>query len=650
MKMRDISKTLISLFAAAIVLVACNTEIEIPDVNGLDIPAGDIPVRFKVALPVTDGDTRAGMLDSEPDPAVTTLQMLCFDAYGYFVGARMATTVNSAGATPDHGTYEGSVPEVTARIHFIGNRELILSNSFIGQDENVLMHSEATSTLYSSAPKMVYWGYHREPTPAAMKTWLKPTSVTNTVYLVRDRAQVQLGQNHDPNIESVQGWILSNGRERGYIAPYNQEHGSGVTPFDGYESVIKMTEYSTGGRYAAQESKLAAPTEPLYLFEDINSLSADAANTVKVILKIKYKNITNPCYQVVLLQDKDKVQFKVTRGHIYVLNIAGLPYELGHETFAEAVATTSFASNQMVSVAEKVSRITNGEVEMDINDGETSVIYQSTEDNGRVVTVPFLFRTMDTQTAPFQLDVNGNHTTAQMSMADFSVSVNNANGALSGSSDVSITDYNQTTGIGHLQFKLGNVSSSLRDATITISDKQYGMSRVINIYSIFAFQLVGTPTLTKVDGTVRTVAGKGNLQTYKLSLTLPGNYPIGLYPITLKMATSTLNPYSDEEAGTASGTFGVVVESTTDLSSSSTNTAWNYNAYQWGHWYTYTIASKEVDGEGNPLDTDKAIDIYFDDVSGSYSGNGFREHPTNDVGLYLKIQYFGAAQAFYVTK
>ena len=149
------------------------------DENSAAVPAGDVRITFRTNLPTT-AVTRAGMLDSEADPAVTTLQMLCFDRYGTYVGRRTATALASDGTTPDKGTFEGSVPDVTTHIHFIGNLELTFPASSIGKHENVLMHSIETTTLYSSAPKMVYWGYVRKDTPEEMQAWLTPTSFLMT--------------------------------------------------------------------------------------------------------------------------------------------------------------------------------------------------------------------------------------------------------------------------------------------------------------------------------------------------------------------------------------------------------------------------------------------------------------------------------------
>lgn len=651
----------IGLLTIAFGLGACSSEDEFfpLDMSSNDIPAGDVRITFRTNLP-TAATTRAGMLDSEADPAVTTLQMLCFDSYGTYVGRRTATTLTSNGTIPDKGTFTGTVPDVTAHIHFIGNLEVSFPASSIGKHENVLMHSIETTTLYSSAPKMVYWGYVRMDNATQLQAWLNPTAQDDphTVYMIHDRAQVQLATKttggttvvdfNDDNIASIDQWIISNGRQRGYIAPFNQATAP-ADPFSSYYTESgqtrtaspTFTEYE-GDRYTATEAKLANATDPLFLYEDINQLGEGATNTVKVILKVTYKTggfITNDNkvrYQVVLLQDKDKNQLRITRNHIYVIHLDRMPYELGYATLTEAAAATSFTNGQMVSVAEEVSNITNGEIAMQLNNGNTSVIYQQASDANTTVLIPFSFGNVDGTGAPFTLDDDGNETTTKVSAADFTVVCDHNTGALStASADLSIADYDSSTGIGHISMKIGSISTSLQEAKVTITDKNYGMSRVLNVYTITKF--IVTASLERVQGKQRTVtvaSGTYTCPTYKLTLTLPGNYPDGLYPITVKFATSTLNAFSDESPDAAHGSFGVSVESTAGLSSSNTATAWNYNATNWGYWYTYEIPTKPsgVDAQ-HPLQ----LEIYLDDVRPLRGAN----NRADQVGLFLQIQYFG---------
>lgn len=654
----------IGLLTLVLGLGACSSEEDLVPIeeSSTGIPAGDVRITFRTNLP-TAATTRAGMLNSVADPAVTSLQMLCFDSYGTYVGRRTATALESDGTTPDKGTFTGTVPDVTAHIHFIGNLLLSFPSTSIGKHENVLMHSLETSTLYSSAPTMVYWGYVRKDNAAEMQAWLNPTdeNETHTVYMIHDRAQVQLATKteggtttvdfNDDHIQSIDQWIISNGRERGYIAPFNQATAQS-DPFSSYytesggtrTAAPVFTEYE-GERYTATEAKLANATDPLFLYEDINQLGDGATNTVKVILKVTYKTggiITEANkvrYQVVLLQDKDKNQLRITRNHRYVIHLDRMPYELGYENLADAAAATSFTNGQMVSVAEAVSNITNGEIAMQMNDGKTSVIYQQASDANSTKLIPFSFANMDGTGAPYTLDDNGDPTTTKVSASDFTVVCDHNTGALStNTADLKINDYDPTTGEGHISMKTGSISTSLQEAKVTITDKNYGMSRVLNVYTITNFTL--SATLELVAGKQReNVSGNYTCPTYKLSLTLPGNFPEGLYPITVKFATSTLNAFSDTSADQAHGSFGISVESTSGLTSGTSATAWNYNANNWGYWYTYDIPSKP---SGVDSQHPHQLDIYLDDVRGLRGAN----NRADQVGLYLQIDYFGEVKTY----
>ena len=645
---------ILTLLIGTMLFAACQSDDNIVDDSITTVK--EIPVRFKTNLS-SDPQTR-GMLAGEEYPYVSSIQMLCFDSYGLFVGSRSAGTVTPNHNSPDNGYFEGTVPEVTARIHFIANYEVpVLSTTYIGEEENIMMQSEEASTYYENSNGIVFWGYHREEHSQDMKQWLVGG---NTVYFLPDRAIVKWGSANDDAIEEIQSWVISNGRERGFIAPFNQAS-SNTDPFSGYYNPSNntlnnaFTEYTTAGRYTALESKMEPLTNPLFLYEDVNLRETEATNTVKVILKVKYLqskvgNIGNGNirYQTVLLQDTENRQFTVTRGHRYVINLGKLPFELGYHTFAEAAATKTFSNGQTVSVAEEVSVLTNGKVEMDVNNGTTSIIYQSAaNDQGQVKLLPFSFIDEVRGGAPYKLDAQGNETTTKVDATNFFMTIADNTGAISSStSDVYIADYDQNTGIGHIAFKVGSISTQLQTAKINISDKTYGMSRNINIYTIDEFRLInlneGTQTpdllysLTKVNGTTRTLRISNQnytCDTYKLTFKIPGSYPSGLYPIEIKFATSTLNAYSDTQAGTAHGSFGVSVESTTALTTSNTLTDWNYNARNWGYWYTYAIPSPPT--SGTDADGNYEVNIFFDDV------RAFRGTQANSVGLFLKLQYFG---------
>ena len=362
---------ILSILLAAFILVACEK-------NDMELDPGDaavyreVPVRFKTNLPL-DGIQTRYMLYGSKYPKVTTIQMLCFDSFGLYVGHREATlTSQSATDQPDYGTFEGHVPEVTARIHFIGNLTLNFESAFIGRDENVMMHALETTTYYEGAP-MVYWGYHREETPVVMKEWLNSTS-PNTVYMLTDRAMVELetdNQGHvvvdDNTIESIESWVISNGNSRGYIAPFNQSDLE--DPFSSYYNAATgkpenvFTDYTAAGRYTAQESKLEPATSPLFLYEDANQQSDSVKEAVNRQVqgvddaRTKYQDISD---NLEIIEKEVKSLGEVSRSMTDSCEKVGTAMERLSEAAQTNAAATEETNASIQEVLALVNVISNG--------------------------------------------------------------------------------------------------------------------------------------------------------------------------------------------------------------------------------------------------------------------------------------------------
>ena len=110
---------------------------------------------------------------------------------------------------------------------------------------------------------------------------------------------------------------------------------------------------------------------------------------------------------------------------------------------------------------------------------------------------------------------------------------------------------------------------------------------------------------------------------------MPESYPVDLYPITIRLASSTLSPYSDN-SGSEYGMFSTTVTSTADLPSSTNNKDWKYKANNWNFWYEYSLSSYPTDGK---------VTFLLEDVRSS------RATQATNVGLYLDIPYFDGIKA-----
>ena len=149
-----------------------------------------------------------------------------------------------------------------------------------------------------------------------------------------------------------------------------------------------------------------------------------------------------------------------------------------------------------------------------------------------------------------------------------------------------------------------------------------------------------------------------------MDIRIPGDYPLGLYPIRIRMASRTLNPFKVERRTSGSTTVEATEsslavemggtengdmldgETLSGMSFSSASSEWNYRAdgNPWNFWFVDTIINKpsiEEDGETMEDTTDKVYTIYFDDVRPLRAA----QNRASNLGLFLKIKYFGPAIA-----
>jgi len=587
-----------------VAVLACTRE-PIPGAGDEDV----FNVRLGLNLPAVD-ETKSVVSGTEN--AVSTIQLLCFNELGYYLGSYNATVTNTS-SDPDHGKLTATIPSETRRIHFIANKTVSLSGSYIGWKETRLMSDALFTTSYNdSNPQVVFWGYYRNDDAAAMKTYLEAGN--NTVYLLRDRAKVVISDittaQSGTDVSTIH-WTISNGLQTGYIVPidnskvstdpytgyYTSETVEGVTTY--YGNTI-VTPYTDNGRYISSEDNLEPHTTPQYLYEDENSTD----NPVKLILKVTYTD-KSVRYHTVLLMDDTYQQYVVTRSHTYNLKINGLPKSMGYASFAEAAAGTHYSNNQLVEVSKVVTDVTNGNYILNITETTgTSVIYQ-TPAAGGAKSIGFKFT-----------DLAGN----PVSDYAFRATWVEHDGSIA-SNETTVT-YDTSTGVGSIGITLNAISTSLQQGVLLLQDTKYGLARYIHIYTIDKFRLVSGPTLSAAGNS------HNGYPVYKLDFTLPSDYPSGLYPVNVYFATSTLNAYSDNSADASSGSFGVIVKKTSSLTNSTTATDWNYNASSWGYWYHYAITERS---------SNDAYTFYLEDVR-SKRAEGNR---ASDVGLFFRIDYFG---------
>ena len=659
--MKYISRILF-ISALALGLLACSDSIRVYDPVD-ESCAGDMTVNITAVVSGTTPATKSKVSGTENK--VHTMQMVCFDANGLYLGIRNAT-VTSGDATPDTGKIKGTVPQGTSRIHFIANRNLsipLLSN-VVGTPESEVMASEELSTIWNDADhqEVCYWGYHKEANAAAMEAWLNPTSAAGTskVYMVRDRAKIVLS--YDPTDAKVPvtkiEWLIHNGLERGYLAPteafwgndsyYEQSSAAG----SGYVSKAGMNPYPDGKRYSlwisatendddnfdvAYQSTGTYESKPQFLFDDDN----EAIDNLKAILKVTYTVSGSPktVYHVLKLNDNDKVLYNVVRNNTYYINAKLLSPDVAYyETLEKAINGTEFV-NADIEVDRSITEINDEDYTLQILlPTETTSIVFNTEDTQDL---DFAFRTVEDVTVSGSTNPD-----------DFEVKWEKSQTFCTNPTLSYVPETKQFQ--IHTKVIAGQLSDQLQSEWIVVRHKDSGLTRYIHVYVINQFKYLGNPTLKS--------AGNGEyVLNFKIPPTESENpndpiYPIGLYPIDVKFTTNTLNAYGTTQGTTEYGLFGVAVEGTQKLTvsdnfesgyatpiSSTANTDRTHWYYQqennwWDFWYTYSIKNYEQTDNGE-------VNIYFEDVT-----DHIKYANVNEVGLFMEIKYFGKIYSLPVTQ
>ena len=700
-------RTYIRLFLLAnlfLMAVGCVEPLQKPDF-------GDGALRHIQFRVQTDDDalqTKAGPI-SGADDVVESLFMYCFDVNGLFLGRFQATIttpeqltngVYTLDQTP--GEFEGDIPPATCRIHFVANADRPVGNDKIGMTEAQIMHSTEIN-VWSNPLKMAYWGYLRKDNPDALAALFSTEGGTPTtlIYLLRDRLWIDAGTCSDSNVTNIT-WIIYNGLDKGFIAPFSNS-GTEADPYneDYYDSdfaaTTKVTPYpdpevTVSGNTVASNRFVTKPEDmvsfdsshPMFAFDDENKLEAgNAHHAVRIIVHVFFPNSaveynrTQGLFFPICLTDGDSPdQLILLRGRRCKLDIGELPEVMGKKTFEEAATSTNFANGQLVDIPQEVIEVSDGKYNLKCTykltyplDGEqnesTAIVYQDNSPGQLVVP----FELMDvTSTAP---QAPGNNVTFEwgesrwVTYSEEQFQNNTVTRA-----------FDPSTGKGTLTFNLKAADGTLREGVYKLrvyyttsetsggvtKTKKHVLERNIYIYSINHFVIPTSYGNSQLYLYKMTESDVGYVNgNYRLKFKLPtGNarYPAGLYPMHIKIASRTLQPYAPwingVKQGQGSGSdfvvdiFGVQVRSTVpnvapaNIPGWGTQGKWDYQIQSkpWNFWYTYSIAKEQVDENGDPVETEVWFD--FTDIRNKNGGVGYNTTSSN-LGLYLYIEFFGPA-------
>ena len=615
-----------------------------------------IPVRFSVRtsddLPLTK--STAGLITGDFDQSVTVtkLYMYCFDENGRFLG-RFPATVSAipgsvlSGETWD-GTFTGEIPPATARIHFVANADIPVGNDKIGLTEEQIFHGETEEfwNLTNALRNQVgYWGYLKCERTETMTPSEQMADIlrqgTTIIYLLRDRACIEPGDfneelNPDYLPESVK-WTIYNGLSNGYVAPYDAKNAFEyyyTRDYDSNTGKETLSPNSTITPHANQNARDVTDYNDLipfsgenylYAFEDNNlRVGEDVSQAIRLIIRVLVKGTNQELFFPILLADDDVIGLKILRGRRYKVDLGYMPIGLGYDTFEDAAAAHTFVNGQMVSIKVVVPEVSDGTYRLKITYklGEeenisTAALFDDLPQEHNTVRIPFRFERVDGQALStsdqylFAAEwTDEDQTVANEGDITFETSV--VNGCVE----------------GYMVLDLKKVGDHLKSGTIRLRETVHKLERNISVYSITKFVLPSYTLTAKSGG------------GYRLSITLPtgdDEYPAGLYPLRVKLATKTLRPSAAFNGDTPIPdlVFGVEVKSTgTDIPGIVNQTStdqWNYQNPQWDFWYVFTIATKSDNNVYN---------IDFTDIRSSYA----EANQPENVGTYLRIEFFGDAK------
>lgn len=345
----------------ATLMVACESDVNIGDLQEQPIPEGWTKVTFTADTPLM---TEVAVRAADPDGIdVQNLTLFCFNDFGLYITHTDATNLNPALETPSlSGTYEAIIPEDTRIIHFVANQSESLYNDseFVNRAEHEIMDN-----MVGSTGMIVYWSRFIFREKDNFQGQLAEANNGEGIKLIRNQAKVTVENGKTNGFIDITGFIVTNIHAFGTVAPYHPENGF---PTNGTSFTWPGDDYVTMPQNLTKLSDITGvTTKPEeYIFEHENTLQ----DPVSIILRGKPAGSNTDLYYRVLILDDDGEQIMIRRNHHYKLNIVGsLAY--GQETFEEAL-TAPATNNVWVAVDDWVNEISYGGITLSVS--ETSVV------------------------------------------------------------------------------------------------------------------------------------------------------------------------------------------------------------------------------------------------------------------------------------
>ena len=580
------NKTIHLILLGGIVLImamfasSCADDIYTPANN-----ENQIHMQMKLKVPAFSQTSlqRFGVADPDGE-TIQNMYLMCFDKDGYFISKTKATwTVTDA----SNGTIQADIPKTTCRIHFLANSNVtnVDESHFQGLNENILIPS-----LYSGPGLVNYWGYHRETTADAMKTYVQAAS--NTVNLVRNQAQIiatDISNQSGNNAYTIEGIAVTNMNAFGTVAPFDKTNLTTSTgPF-----VNAYTGSSTDALTLLSDDK----SEKIDIPNDVTTGNAingynifENANTqddpVAVILKITHAG-TTPKYHKIYLINSSSQFIPIQRNHQYNIKISGMDDE-GYDTF-EAARTGIAANNSLISIEDIVPNIDYNLYSLSITKGSSQ-----------------LFQASGDQYIDFVCKYKGQPLNdANTESAAKTTVLSAAWGQLGGmaNKDIHVISYDSSTGKGRIKISLNTVGKNMQHGILYLTIANTPINKGINVYSVSALSFEPFRVSQKIND--------ANGKEIIVSFNVPSNFPTALLPLTFKIATNRYDGYPNKN----DPNLDIVAEVTPE------ETDWNYKyLYKVNRTGPQRVYFRTIDtGYGNGGSGSKNTKVYLEDDKGYFT-------------------------------
>ena len=334
---------------------------------------------------------------------------------------------------------------------------------------------------------------------------------------------------------------------------------------------------------------------------------------------------------------------QVIRNSTYVVNVTDLSHD-GYVSFAEAVnPNADDFTNAPADVDVTVPYIMDGMHVLNLISPKPVVV---TRTAGQNYTVEFEYTKASEEAEPtagdFQIEWEENINDGWTSNEDA-----NSDGIKDGiGTDLSKDATSGNVSTWKFTVNIGTIGTSYAYSDhLVIRHKKSGLSRYIHFYAVEQFIYKLAPTLEQVmlDATTPYLGPSGDdtgRPVFKLTFRLSPSVQEDLFPLTVRIASSTLEPFGDKTTSATarlSGGFAIENASTarsmdgTALSSSNSVNDWNYKSDTWGYWYDYTLQEYPKTGS----ERDGEVVIYLKDIRDAYA-----QSSEQAVGLYLDVANF----------